>query len=73
MKNIRKFIPEGVLPSRKKLKEMSKSVDNLLQLEDIKDKTVEKVKRKVTEAHWAEVIKRIHSAVCVNKKEKNEK
>ena len=62
MKNIRKLIPKGILPSRKKLKEMSKSVDALLQLEDEKDKKVKKAKR-VTESDWKKAINIVHSAI----------
>jgi len=63
MKNIRKLIPSGILPSRNKLKEMSKSVDVLLQSENNEDNKDEKVKHKVTEASWKKTVKMVNSAI----------
>jgi len=63
MKNIRKLIPKGILPSRKKLSEISKELDAA-------DKAYEERqgkyyrgsgKRKpATEASWKKTIKLVH-------------
>ena len=66
MKNIRKLIPKGILPSRKKLMEISKEIDaNEKAYGERQDKYYRfsgKIK-KATEASWKKTVKLVNAAV----------
>jgi hypothetical protein len=71
MKNIRKAIlklsPKRILPSRKFLNELSKSM-NINEPEDKYNKKL-KVVHKVTEDSWKKTVNLVHSAISINKKD----
>lgn len=73
MSNIRKLLPEGVLPSRKKLKEMSKEMNTAEKAYETRQDEYYRGSgkvRKVTEASWKETVKLIYSAVSNKNKTK---